>query len=97
MAIGFRFPSRYKCQAQKNGGSAWESNPPTACYPHGSTVLKTAAATWRATTSAIDFLSEFPEDQIARTLSTNLIRHRTPLVKDKAADAIGTARWELLF
>lgn len=28
-----------------NGGSAWESNPPTPCFPCGSTVLKTAPGT----------------------------------------------------
>ena len=28
--------------AEKNGGSAWESNPPTACFAYGPTVLKTA-------------------------------------------------------
>ena len=36
---------------QKNGGSAWESNPPTACFTYGPTVLKTAAATRRTGTS----------------------------------------------
>jgi integrase len=30
---------------QKNGGSAWESNPPAPCFPCGSTVLKTAPGT----------------------------------------------------
>jgi|GEM_PF-6805991 len=37
--------TNHPCAASKNGGSAWESNPPAPCFPCGSTVLKTAPGT----------------------------------------------------
>ena len=41
--------------SEKNGGSAWESNPPAVRPAHGTTVLKTAATTRCARTSALGF------------------------------------------
>ena len=43
-----------QARREKNGGSAWESNPPTARFTYGSTVLKTAATTRCASTSNPD-------------------------------------------
>lgn len=57
--IGTVCRAKTRC-CEKNGGSAWESNPPAAWLTYGPTVLKTVADTSRTSTSPQSRASQSP-------------------------------------
>ena len=62
---------------EKNGGSVWESNPPTARFTYGSTVLKTVATTRCTNTSPSDILAPAKTDHTGQRHETRIVE-KTP-------------------